>query len=141
MKLSPALTRSLLANAPKLDRVTLSLPPELIAGMSEAEFSKIVIDIAQIHGWRVAHFRAAKVTRGGVEKYETPVAANGKGFPDLVLAKAGRPVIYCELKSESGKVRPEQVEWLELLRLTPSQVFVWRPSQLDEITRILGDDP
>lgn len=141
MKLSPTLTRSVLANSSKLDRVTLSLPPELIAGMSEAEFSKIVIDIAQLNGFRVAHFRAAKVTRGGVEKYETPIAADGKGFPDLVLAKAGRPVIYAELKSESGKVRPEQVEWLELLRLTPSQVFVWRPSQLDEITRILGGDP
>jgi hypothetical protein len=44
------------------------------------------------------------------------------GFPDLVLARGG-VVLHVELKSEKGKVRPEQSEWLAELGGE-----IWRPS-------------
>lgn len=56
----------------------------------------------------------------------------------MVLVKSGRPVIFAELKTDAGKVRLEQDEWLALLRTTASQAFLWRPQDLEEIARILG---
>jgi hypothetical protein len=42
------------------------------------------------------------------------------------------------LKSETGNVRPNQLEWLDALRLLPQvEVFVWRPSDWDELVEIL----
>jgi hypothetical protein len=93
--------------------------------VTEAEFQKIVIDMSHLFGWRVAHFRPARVTRNGKETWETPVAADGRGFPDLVLAKAGR-TLFRELKTNSGKVSDEQHEWL---KATGGKV--WRPRHLD----------
>lgn len=79
--------------------------------MTERELQDAVIELAQLLGWRCAHFRPARVMRGGRETYETPFAADGKGFPDLVLVRAGR-LIFAELKSAKGVVSPEQAEWI-----------------------------
>ena len=57
--------------------------------MNEAEFQRMVIDMAHLFGWRVAHFR--KVQTHG--RWMTAVAADGKGFPDLVLGKLGLHVV------------------------------------------------
>jgi len=92
--------------------------------VTEAEFQRIVIDMAHLFGWRVAHFRPARTARG----WRTPVAADGKGFPDLVLAKAGR-VIFAELKTDTGRLSDDQQAWRDAL---PDAV-VWRPRDLDEI--------
>jgi len=99
---------------------------------SEDAFQRAVIDLAHLYGWKVAHFRAARVRRGGRDIYETPVGADGKGFPDLVLAKKGRLTIFAELKSDKGKVRPEQKMWLELLGGE-----VCRPKDWEYIKKVL----
>lgn len=96
--------------------------------MKEDEFQQMVIDMAHLFGWRVAHFRRARTAKG----WRTPVAADGKGFPDLVLVRH-KQVIYAELKTDRGTVSPEQREWLEAL---PASV-VWRPKYLDQIERTL----
>lgn len=83
--------------------------------MSEAQLQEAVIDCAHTFGWLIAHFRPARVKRGGVEIYETPVAADGKGFPDLVMLR-GRRMIAAELKSATGKLRPDQELWLAAFR-------------------------
>lgn len=59
---------------------------------TEAMFQIEIIELARILGWRVAHFRPAQTRHG----WRTPVAADGKGFPDLVLVR--ERVIYAELK-------------------------------------------
>jgi hypothetical protein len=48
------------------------------------------------------------------------------GFPDLVLVRDR--VIYAELKSEKGRLRPEQITWLERLDKAGATAYVWRPS-------------
>ena len=52
--------------------------------MSEAVLQDAVIELANLKGWTVAHFRPAQNARGD---WRTPVAAQGKGFPDLVMVR------------------------------------------------------
>lgn len=88
--------------------------------MTERELQSAVIECARLLGWRVAHFRPAETSKG----WRTPVEADGAGFPDLVMARRGR-LLFVELKSEKGKLRPEQVAWLDALN---PLAFVWRPA-------------
>ena len=99
----------------------------------EASFQAVVVETARLAGWRVAHFRAAKTSKG----WRTPVTADGAGWPDLVLVRPPR-LIFAELKSETGEVRANQTKWLDVLRLLPqAEVFVWRPSDWDSLVEIL----
>ena len=67
----------------------------------------------------------------GKETWRTPVAADGQGFPDLVLARAG-VVLFRELKTDIGKVSDEQAAWLQAVGGK-----VWRPKMWSEIEREL----
>ena len=70
-----------------------------------------VIDLAAIYRWQFVHFRPAQTTRG----WRTPVQGPlGKGWPDLVMFRGLRSLAI-ELKSEAGKVTPEQLEVLHVL--------------------------
>lgn len=104
---------------------------------TEAQFTKQVIDLARLHGWRVAHFRPG-LTRSG--KWVTPVQGDGKGFPDLVLVRSG-VILFVELKVGRNKATDEQVAWLDALRETGAAAGVWRPEQWDDIVRTLTAEP
>lgn len=85
--------------------------------ISEDDVLARVLDEARWAGWLVAHFRPARVRRGGRETYETPVAADGRGFPDLVLVHAKRGLLaFVELKGSRGRPSPEQLKWLDALK-------------------------
>jgi hypothetical protein len=65
------------------------------------------------------------------------VTADGAGWPDLVLVRPPR-LIFAELKSDTGKVRPQQSQWLDVLRLLPqAETFLWRPCDWDSIVETL----
>lgn len=91
--------------------------------MSEAELQRAVLGMAKLFGWRCAHFRTANTTQG----WMTPVAADGKGFPDLVLVR-GSELVFAELKAEKGRMSPEQVEWREALLSAGVRCAIWRPA-------------
>lgn len=91
--------------------------------MNETELQDAVIELARLLGYLVAHFRPAKTDQG----WRTPVQADGKGFPDLVLVGRGR-VIYAELKNDVRKLEPEQRVWLDALHVCGAEVYVWRPT-------------
>jgi hypothetical protein len=101
--------------------------------VSEAEFQAQIIELGRILGYKVAHFRPAKTGKG----WRTAVSGDGAGFVDCVLVKPYRRAIFAELKSEVGKLSDLQQGWVTLLRLAGEEVYVWRPSQLDEIVDIL----
>ena len=104
-------------------------------GASEADFTATVLELAQWGGWLTAHFRPA-LTQDG--HWVTPVAGDGVGFPDLVLVK-GTELIIAELKSATGRLRPEQTVWLDRLRDAETiAVEVWRPRDLATIRERLG---
>jgi hypothetical protein len=50
------------------------------------------------------------------------------GFPDLVLVRPP-DVIYVELKSDKGRLSPEQTAWLQDLEKAGQEVHIWRPTQ------------
>jgi VRR-NUC domain len=99
----------------------------------ERDFQTAVVDAARLGGWRVAHFRAARTRHG----WRTPVAADGAGFPDLVLVR-GAQLVAAELKSARGKVTREQAEWLDALDGAGVAVYVWRPADWDEVVEVLA---
>lgn len=87
--------------------------------ISEAKFLKSVLILARTLGWSCAHFKTACVQRkDGSKYYATPIQADGKGFPDLVLVRPPR-LLFLELKAEGGKLSKEQAEWLDLLMEVP----------------------
>ena len=79
--------------------------------VDEGGLQEAILELAGILKWRVAHFRPAKTEKG----WRTPVAADGKGFPDLVLVRGDR-LIFAELKGPRGRVSPEQQGWLDALQ-------------------------
>lgn len=117
----------------------MSAPPA-IRPVPERAFQTAVIELAERLRYRVAHFHDS---RREVRPRVFVGDKRAAGWPDLVMTRANR-LILAELKSEKGRVRPEQQEWLHALRNTTAgltgllEVYIWRPSQMDEIAAILG---
>lgn len=102
--------------------------------MSEAQFQSSVIEVAHLGGWLIAHFRAAKTSKG----WRTPVGADGAGWPDLVLVHPKRQaVLFRELKTDDGRLRPEQEAWRDVLTAAGADWACWRPGDLDAIAETL----
>jgi len=105
---------------------------------SEKIFESKVKQLALLNGWHCFHATPHQV-RPGVFR------SDGKGFPDLCLAKAPSAshaggLIYAELKSAVGKASKEQMEWLAALAPW-AECFLWRPSDLDFIEARLSRRP
>lgn len=98
---------------------------------SEAGFTTAVIDLAKLHGWLVMHQRPARTANG----WRTAISGD-VGFPDLVLVRGTR-LIFAELKSEKGTVKPEQTEWLLRLGGAGAECYIWRPKNWKNIEAIL----
>lgn len=106
---------------------------------SESDFQKQVIEYAHLLGYKVAHFRSVCVKRkNGTESWQTPVQADGEGFPDLIIIRErdGRMVV-AELKSNVGKLSKKQTVWISLFRSGGTEAYVWRPSDWNEIEKVL----
>lgn len=95
--------------------------------MTENDLLTAVLELCQLYGVRAAHFRPARTANG----WRTPVAGDGKGFPDLVLV-GPRGVLYRELKADGGRLRPEQEVWLAALRRAQQDAAVWYAHDLKD---------
>jgi len=103
------------------------LPPE-----SEESLQQKVCQLARACGWRFVHFRPGRTLKG----WRTAFIGD-PGFPDSVLVR-GRRLIFAELKSDSGKSTDAQDAWIWALAEVPGvETYFWRPSDWDEIVRIL----
>lgn len=94
--------------------------------LSERDFQQQVVDLARLRGWLVYHVPDSR-------------RATCRGYPDLTCIRPFPPYgfFYAELKTERGKLRPEQKEWREALRHNGIQYHVWKPHDMDEIIRVL----
>jgi hypothetical protein len=63
---------------------------------------------------------------------------SGAGFPDLCIA--GTAVVFAELKTMTGQLRPAQITWRDRLIGAGATWFLWRPPDLADgsITRSLA---
>ncbi len=81
--------------------------------LSERDWQRIVSHWAREFGWLEYHTLNSWGSRPGV--------------PDLVLVRPPR-LMFVELKSDKGKLKPQQEEWLENIRACGVEAWVWRPS-------------
>lgn len=80
---------------------------------TEAEFQSAVCALARKLGCSVFHPQNVKRSE--------------PGFPDLtILGKNG--LLFRELKTEEGRLRPEQADWLAKFEKAGIDATVWRPS-------------
>lgn len=95
------------------------LPPE---EWTEKELSSALADLCRTLNWRAYHTYDSRRSR--------------HGYPDWTLARDR--VVFAELKREKGKPTPDQIAWLDGLAAADAEVYLWRPSDLDEIGAVLG---
>jgi hypothetical protein len=98
----------------------LARDPSLI---SEADLSSLIVEVARLGGWRRYHTFSSK--------------RSAHGYPDWTFVK-GERLLFVELKSETGKLRDDQAEWLDALaQVAGVETYVWRPSDWDELVEVL----
>lgn len=100
--------------------------------LTEAAFTRQVIELAKIRGWRSLHIRPARTAKG----WRTPVQGEGKGFPDLLLVR-GQRLLAAELKVKGRKLTPEQEAWLTALEGAGVAVYRWTPEDWPLIEAVL----
>ena len=93
--------------------------------VSERDLREQIRDLCKFFGWRM-YFSWTSLHSPG-------------GFPDLVLVRDS-VILAVELKSEKGKLTPEQEEWLLALSKAGVKTFIWRPSDWDNIVSTLQHD-
>jgi len=92
--------------------------------MSEREFQAQIIKLARLLGWRVFHPWLS--------------VHSASGWPDLALCRPPR-FLLAEIKRERADLTPAQVCWrLDLAECPGVEIYTWRPSDFEEITRVLG---
>ena len=102
--------------------------------LTEAEFLRQVIDLAEIYHWSYVHFRPAQTARG----WRTPVQGPlGKGWPDLILVRGDR-LLAVELKAEKGRITEDQLHVMDILDGAGFETAFWRPSDFGAIQAALG---
>lgn len=92
--------------------------------MPERIWQRQVRDLAGLLGWACYHTWLS--------------IHSDAGFPDLVLAKPGQPLIFAELKRQSGRLTQVQRDWITILEAVPGvRVFVWKPSDWETVQAVL----
>jgi len=113
-----------MARKPK--QLNLLSGEQLIDLELEKDFQRRVEEYARLEGWHV---------------YSVPDSrrVSLSGYPDLTMWRVvDKRLIFAELKREKGRLRPQQEVILDELRvLGKAEVYVWRPSQWDEILETL----
>ena len=95
-----------------------------MTALTEAQFQRQVTDLAAWHRLRVFH--------SGDSRRDT-----GTGFPDLVIVGPGG-VVFAELKTATGRPTRAQLDWLDALRATGIDAYLWRPTDLPRIRAVLA---
>lgn len=102
--------------------------------MSEKDLYLQIRRLAERFGWRYWH---QNQTRREVEPGLWIGDRDNAGWPDLTLAHPDAGLLLRELKTQAGKLTPIQLRAVKDLREAGADVFVWRPSSLPKIERIL----
>lgn len=106
-------------------RSPLSGRDVLLWALTESQWQAQVLEWAKRAGWTHYHTHDSRKSPGG--------------FPDLVLARPGRMVVFAELKTMRGIELPSQKAWRALLNgAVGCQAYLWRPSDDEEVKEVLG---
>lgn len=114
---SPPPALRTLAGLPSSGMTAAQYRAQLASSMTEAQLQANVRKLSDAYGWRSYHTHRSD--------------RSDPGFPDLVLVR-GPVVLWRELKTQRGRVRPEQQQWLEALVGAGQDAAIWRPEDLLE---------
>lgn len=115
-------------------RASVEISP--LPAQSEKSWQADVEQLARILGWRTFHVN--QVARCPDCGSRAVARAIPPGWPDLVLVKPNRHILFVELKSDTGKTTPEQDGWLDaIMAARHGRSTVWRPKDLAEVQREL----
>jgi hypothetical protein len=90
----------------------------------EKAWQATVLEIAETCGWQ--------------RRYHTYDSRRSTpGFPDLCLCRPPR-LLFAEVKREDGRVSRDQWGWYDDLKRCGVEVYIWRPSDRDEVDRVLA---
>lgn len=95
--------------------------------LSERQFQDQIVDLAHLTGWLAYHSWSSR--------HSEP------GFPDLCAVHPARGVLFAELKTETGRVRPEQTQWIDTITAAAEhgvRARLWRPSAWPEVVAVLN---
>ncbi len=81
--------------------------------MSERDLQESVEELAALLGWWAWHDQDSRRNRAGL--------------PDLLLVRGDR-AMWRELKTQAGRVRPEQRRVLDMLTRAGHDTAIWRPT-------------
>ena len=96
-----------------------------LSAISEADFQATVTEIAVLNGWTVFCTRDSR--------------RSPEGEPDLrMVHPVWKRMIWAELKTEDGIWTPKQQEIARLLGRAKQEWYLWRPSHMPEIERVLS---
>jgi hypothetical protein len=95
------------------------------ANVPESDWQRDVEETLTRGGWDFIHITDAR-------------RQNAEGWPDIFAVHQQRgQVIAAELKTERGTLRERQEHWKALLERVGIPVYVWRPSNVDEMRAVL----
>ena len=94
-----------------------------LTAMSERQLQEAIIEVAELHCWMVYYTHDSRLSKAG--------------FPDLMMVRDG-VLLALELKTESGRLTPEQTEWIDGLQAVPCvKAALVHPRDLDRpITKV-----
>ena len=104
--------------------------------MTEREFQGAVMDAARWLGWRCFHPKTVQTAQGA----HLTAFTGDAGFPEFVLVHKSRGVIFAELKTDRGRLTPEQREWRDQLITAGAEYYIWRPKDWDDIKTRLQEN-
>ena len=95
----------------------------VLKAITEADFQQLVIATAEANGWLIWHDNDSRRNRAGL--------------PDLLMIR-GPVLLFLELKSEKGKVSPEQEAFIgRLKQVKYVHADVVRPRHWEQIAQVL----
>lgn len=96
--------------------------------ISEKSWQQQVKDLARMLGWKTYHTLRSK--------------GSDLDFPDLVMARTNlrrtlTRLIVAELKIEGKDPTLGQQDWLDFFKEIGAETYVWRPSDLELVKKVL----
>lgn len=132
------------ASAMQLGKVPIGWPDvrvkqkrerKALPGQSEAEIQKAIIDYLKKAGWLVIRFNSVVTQEHGrfVRAYTIENSGKSAGVSDIIAFKFDR-YLFLEVKTETGKLNPNQIAFRDLAQRHGCVVHVVR--SVDETVRI-----
>lgn len=106
--------------------------------VSEAAFQASVIELLRLNGWRLI-FHAPDNRPAGKTGAPQRLIPEAAGFPDVIAIHPIRRVgLAAELKSDGGKVRAGQREWIEAFTIVGFEAHLWRPADWEGVVAVVA---